>query len=158
MLRSGGGRTEPPPYHYTSMDYLKQGESMCKLLGINWKENYSMELPPDSYMMEKWCSNYYYSRKKLFDTEAVLLEQGRKDPFNGTSISSVSISSWSKGLYTVNQLKGKIYETFQEEMLEAAKQYISLRKKVTFLEEKLIDADNSNEEKVSLLKSLSDIK
>lgn len=153
-----GGRTEPPPFHYTSMDYLQQGELMCDLLGIDWKESYCMDLPPCSYMMERWCSNYYYSRKKLFDTEAVLLDQPRKDPFIGTSISSVSISSWSKGLNTVNQLKSKVFAAFQEEVLKTASQYISLQKKIVFLEEKLIGANISNEEKVSLIKVLSTIK
>lgn len=108
------GRTEPPPFHYTSMDYLQQGELMCELLGVDWEKSYCMDLPPCSYMMEKWRLNYYYSRKKLFDTEAILLEQPRKDPFIGTSISSVSISSWGKGLNTVNQLKSKVLEHFKK--------------------------------------------
>lgn len=92
------------PYHYTNMDYIRQGYQFMDLLNLKLKDVYDLDISPESLMVEGWVKKYQQCRKKVLDTQSRLLKKEFGDCFDGTSVSSVSTQEFGKGLLPLNTL------------------------------------------------------
>lgn len=108
MVAEDYGYSEGLPFHFTSMDYIRQGERILDLLKINYLDYYSRDIDPISYNVETWVKKYVDLRKMVIDLESKLLDINIKDVFDGTSISSVSAQPFGKGIIRVRDVVDRV--------------------------------------------------
>lgn len=137
--------SEGLPFHYTNMDYIRQGDKMCELLNVEWRENYEEDIEPISFVLETWVKKYYDARKMLFDLEnAIFFNKQLVDPFKGLSISSVFTQPFGKGLHRLSDCLDEIHiresnaeSIWQDKYMKLRADYIMLEE--LFLKESLKD-------------------